>query len=217
LSSLQAKPEDDPYVVTAYNEIDYSIEYELANAVRWRDIILNKKSVNDTKTLRKLLLGAGTQLMQQFEGINIMSYYLPTVLINTVGLSDEKARLITGINATTYLVFSCYSVFLIERMGRRGLMLLSTAGQGLSFLVITVLLCYAEKNADSNGPSIATASIAFLFVYYISFRISMLGVPWLYPTEITSLPMRTKGAVVATATNWYYTPSDSPCFYSSHV
>lgn len=31
----------------------------------------------------------------------------------------------------------------------------------------------------------------------------MLGVPWLYPTEINSLPMRTKGAAVATATDWY--------------
>lgn len=31
---------------------------------------------------------------------------------------------------------------------------------------------------------------------------SHLGVPWLYPTEINSLPMRTKGAAVATATNW---------------
>lgn len=51
-------------------------------------------------------------------------------------------------------------------------MLLSTAGQGLSFLVITVLLCHAEKNADSNGPSIATASIAFLFylLYFVRNR-----------------------------------------------
>ncbi|KAJ4317657.1 hypothetical protein N0V84_007257 [Fusarium piperis] len=30
----------------------------------------------------------------------------------------------------------------------------------------------------------------------------MLGVPWLYPTEINSLPMRTKGAALATGTNW---------------
>ncbi|KAI0966572.1 sugar transporter-domain-containing protein [Xylaria arbuscula] len=30
----------------------------------------------------------------------------------------------------------------------------------------------------------------------------MLGVPWLYPTEINSLPMRTKGAAVGTMTNW---------------
>ncbi|THX23280.1 hypothetical protein D6D11_10555 [Aureobasidium pullulans] len=30
----------------------------------------------------------------------------------------------------------------------------------------------------------------------------MLGVPWLYPTEINSLPMRTKGVAVSTATNW---------------
>lgn len=30
----------------------------------------------------------------------------------------------------------------------------------------------------------------------------MLGIPWLYPTEINSLPMRTKGAALATATDW---------------
>ncbi|KAF5228957.1 hypothetical protein FOXYS1_15965, partial [Fusarium oxysporum] len=30
----------------------------------------------------------------------------------------------------------------------------------------------------------------------------MLGVPWLYPTEVNSLPMRTKGAALATGTNW---------------
>ncbi|KAH8703133.1 general substrate transporter [Talaromyces proteolyticus] len=200
LSCLQAKPVEDPYVLTVYNEIEYSIQYEIANAVRWRDIIFGKKNANDTKTLRRLLLGAGTQFMQQFEGINIMSYYLPTVLINSVGLSNEKARLITGINATTYLVISCVSVLLVERMGRRGLMLLSTAGQGLSFLIITVLLCYAERS--SNGSAVATASVAFFFLYYISFGVGMLGVPWLYPTEINSLPMRTKGAAVATATNW---------------
>lgn len=35
-----------------------------------------------------------------------------------------------------------------------------------------------------------------------SFGVGMLGIPWLYPTEVNSLPMRTKGAAVATATNW---------------
>jgi hypothetical protein len=48
----------------------------------------------------------------------------------------------------------------------------------------------------------ATASVAFFFFYHIAFGMGMLGVPWLYPTEINSLPMRTKGAAVSTATNW---------------
>jgi hypothetical protein len=89
---------------------------------------------------------------------------------------------------------------MVEKWGRRGLMLLSTAGQGLCFLIVTILLRYAEN--PNNGHVFATASIPFFFLYYISFGVGMLGVPWLYPTEINSLPMRTKGAALATATNW---------------
>lgn len=75
-------------------------------------------------------------------------------------------------------------------------MLLSTSGQFLSFFVITILL-------SIGSPATSKAAIAFFFLYFISFGVGMLGVPWLYPTEINSLPMRQKGAAVATMTNWY--------------
>ncbi|KAH0348253.1 general substrate transporter, partial [Aureobasidium melanogenum] len=196
MACLEAKELDDPVVVTLQREVIESVQYERLHAVRWRDL-LRGKVTGETKTIRRLLLGAGTQLMQQLQGINIMSYYLPTVLIEFVGLSNEKARLITAINATTYLAISCISVPYVEKVGRRGLMLLSTAGQGLCFLIITILLKFGENNS-----TVATASIAFFFLYYISFGIGMLGIPWLYPAEINSLPMRTKGAALATSVNW---------------
>ncbi|KAB8069715.1 putative MFS sugar transporter [Aspergillus leporis] len=196
LAAIEAKPIDDPYVSTQHDEIIYSIQYERENTVRWRDLFRRNKT-NDTKMIRRLLLGAGTQAMQQFQGINIMGYYLPLVLINSVGLSNTISRLLSACNATSYFFFSCLSVLLIERYGRRGLMLLSTIGQGFFFLIITVLLGFAKVNQDC-----ATASVAFFFLYYMAFGIGMLSVPWLYPTEINSLPMRTKGAAVSTATNW---------------
>lgn len=129
-----------------------------------------------------------------------MSYYLPTVLINAVGLSNQLARLLSAVNSVTYLVFSCISIPLVERWGRRGLMLVSTAGQGLAFLIITILLSYGSP--PDGDRKFATASIPFFFLYYIAFGVGMLGVPWLYPTEINSIAMRTKGAAVSTATNW---------------
>ncbi|CRG86234.1 Sugar transporter STL1 [Talaromyces islandicus] len=135
---------------------------------------------------RRFILGAGTQFMQQFQGINIMSYYLPTVLINSVGLSDPMSRLLTACNATSYLIISSSAILLVERLGPGGLILISTAGELFSFLVITILLRYASPS--SNGMKAASATIAFFFVYYIA-----------------SLPMRTKGAAVATATNWITT------------
>jgi MFS family permease len=103
-----------------------------------------------------------------------MSYYLPTVLIEAVGLSNSMARLLSAVNAVTYFIFSCAAIFLIERWGRRGLMMISTAGQGFAFLVITILLARDAQTAESND-SFATASIPFFFIYYIAFGLGMLG------------------------------------------
>ncbi|KAL2833272.1 general substrate transporter [Aspergillus cavernicola] len=196
LACIEAKSIDDPYVTNQYDEIKYSIQYERDNAMRWRDLVRRNKT-DSTKTLRRLILGASTQAIQQFQGINIMSYYLPLVLINSVGFSNSMSRLLTACNATSYFIFSCAAVTMIERFGRRGLMLLSGFGQFLSFLIITILLRFATVDKVYG-----TASVAFFFLYHVAFGIGMLGVPWLYPTEINSLPMRTKGAAVATATNW---------------
>lgn len=129
-----------------------------------------------------------------------MSYYLPTVLINAVGLSKGLARLLTAVNSVVYLIFTCLSIPLVEKWGRRGLMMFSTFGQGFTFLVITVLLRYGSP--PDGERKAAEASIVFFFLYFIAFGTGMLGVPWLYPTEINSIAMRTKGAAVATATNW---------------
>jgi hypothetical protein len=60
---------DDPYITTQYDEIKYSINYERDNAIRWRDLIRRNKS-DGTKTLRRLILGASTQAIQQFQGLH---------------------------------------------------------------------------------------------------------------------------------------------------
>ncbi|KAJ5111016.1 hypothetical protein N7532_001551, partial [Penicillium argentinense] len=182
---------------TAMKSRPSSIHYERQNSIGRSQLIFNWKKNIAPKTMRRLPLGAGTQFMQQLQGINIMSYNLPTVLIDAFGLSNRMPRLLTACNSVSYFVFTCASAPLVERWGRRGLMLLSTAGQFLAFLIITILLRYTDGN-----EKVAEGSIVFFFLLYIAFGLGMLGIPWLYPTEISSLPMRTKSAAVATATNW---------------
>jgi len=67
LACVEATSTDDPVIITQRDEIKFSITYEADNAVRWRDLLRRSKS-DSTKTLRRLLLGAGTQAMQQFQG-----------------------------------------------------------------------------------------------------------------------------------------------------
>ncbi|EXF74598.1 hypothetical protein CFIO01_09671 [Colletotrichum fioriniae PJ7] len=77
-------------------------------------------------------------------------------------------------------------------------------GQFMCYAVITICIRYNEMAglAPETQSQWAKASIAFFFLYYVFFGICWQGVPWLYPTEINSLSMRTKGAALGTATNW---------------
>ncbi|KAK8086711.1 Major facilitator superfamily domain- general substrate transporter [Apiospora phragmitis] len=178
LADLENKSVDDPYVIAARDEIVYSVQYERENAVRWRDL-LRGRGDGGTKTVRRLLLGIGSQAMQQFGGINIMSYYLPTLLIESVGLTDSMARLIAALSSVSYLAASGIAAPLVERYGRRPMIIVSTAIQFFCFLMITILLYHSSgKPGYAGQQEAAKASV------------------------INSLPMRTKGAAAATMSNW---------------
>ncbi|KAI0160934.1 general substrate transporter [Hypoxylon sp. FL1284] len=211
LADLEDKPIDDAYIVAEREEIIYGIEYERRNAIKWGDLFRGRAK-SGTKTIRRLLLGAGTQAMQQFGGINvkpaafdiiaIMSYYLPTVLIESVKLDNSMARLIAACASVAYLFASLIAAPLVEKCGRRIMMMVSTGIQLFCFLLVTILLYYSEKPDYPHQVEVSKASVVWFIIYYMGFGLGMLGIPWLYPTEINSLPMRTKGAAVATMTDW---------------
>lgn len=116
------------------------------------------------------------------------------------------ARLLAACNSVSYLLFSLFGIPNVEKWGRRKMMMYAAAGQSMCYLIITICLRYNvdESKPDAERVRYAKASIAFFFLYYVFFGIGWQGVPWLYPTEINSLPMRAKGAALGTATNWIF-------------
>lgn len=155
-----------------------------------------------TKTIRPLLLGADIQAMQKPGGISIMAYYLPTLLTTFIGLEASTARFMAAISSVVCLVASSIAAPLVERFGRRVMTIVSTAIQFFCLLLMIPLLYYANDPNCSDYQTFGKASVVWFFIYYIGFGLGMLEQPWLYPTEINSLPMRTKGAAIATATYW---------------
>ncbi|KAF2140357.1 uncharacterized protein K452DRAFT_335482 [Aplosporella prunicola CBS 121167] len=204
IADLEALDMTDPFVVTESKDIQWSVQYERENSVRWRDLLRGRTGQQGgTCTIRRLILGMGTQAMQQLSGINVTSYYLPTVLIESVGLSNRMARLLAACNSVSYLLFSLIGIPNVERWGRRKMMMYAAAGQCFCYCIITICIRYTDPKF-STSEQWAEASIAFFFLYYVFFGIGWQGVPWLYPTEINSLSMRTKGAALGTATNWIF-------------
>lgn len=116
IADLEAKDLNDAYVITESKEIQWAVEYEREHGVSWWDLLRGKTGPNGTSTVRRLMLGAGAQAMQQLAGINITSYYLPTVLINSVGLDDKLARLLAACNSVSYLAFSTIGIPNVEVM-----------------------------------------------------------------------------------------------------
>lgn len=203
LADLEKKDTNDPFILAQHKEIVFTVQYERENSPKWSELLRGKTGGKaGTHTIRRLILGAGTQFMQQFAGINVTSYYLPTVLISSVGLSEELARLLAACNSISYLLFSLIGIPNVERWGRRKMLMYAAAGQFFSYLMITILLGLNEQPDFGPKKQVASASVAFFFLYYVFFGIGFQGVPWLYPTEINSLAMRTKGAALGTATNW---------------
>lgn len=105
-------------------------------------------------------------------------YYLPTVLIESVNLSNNLARLLAACNSVSYLAFSLIGIPNVERWGRRKMMMYAAAGQCFCYLLITVLIRYSEKPGYAHTKEVASASVAFFFLYYVFFGIGWQGVPW---------------------------------------
>jgi Na+/melibiose symporter-like transporter len=125
-----------------------------------------------------------------------MSY----IFINALGISPLLSRILAACGSVDYLIFACLAYFVIERYGRRKVMMCSAAACSICWICISIALGLSEKGGDSYV--LGSVAVAFFFLFFASFGMGVLGVPWLYPTEINALEMRTKGASLAMATNW---------------
>ncbi|KAF7597128.1 hypothetical protein BBP40_009466 [Aspergillus hancockii] len=205
IADLEDMDVNDSTVLTLQTEIVSAVQYEREHGVSWSKLLRGRTGdQSNTCAIRRLILGAGAQAMQQLAGINVTSYYLPTVLMQSVGLSELLARLLAACNSVSYLIAGALAIPHIERWGRRQLFMSCAFGQFVCYLIITVLLRFSEKEGYPYQTEVASASVAFFFCYYLFFGFGFQGIPWLLPVELNSLSMRTKGAALGTATNWAF-------------
>ncbi|KAI6908160.1 general substrate transporter [Hortaea werneckii] len=201
---IEDRDAEDPIVVMLIEDMKWAVQYERENAPTWRELFTGKTSSSKggTGTLQRAFLGIACFAMQQGTGINVTSYYLPTLLIESVNLDNETARLLTACNSVQYLFFTVLALVFVERLGRRRMLIMGAAGQAVSFILIAALLSQSEMaNTEAKQEVWASASIAFFFLFFF-FGFGWMGCSWLYPTEVVSLAMRAKATGLGVATNW---------------
>ncbi|KUI61951.1 Sugar transporter STL1 [Cytospora mali] len=150
-----------------------------------------------TQHLRRMLLGAGSQCMQQLSGCNAVIYYFPILFKSSIGVGENLSLLLGGVNMVVYAIFAMTSWFAIERVGRRKLFFIGTIGQMLSMILVFACLIPGTTSA-AKGAGVG------LFTYIAFFGATWLPLPWLYPAEINPLKTRARANALSTTQNWLW-------------
>ncbi|KPM35816.1 hypothetical protein AK830_g10753 [Neonectria ditissima] len=146
-------------------------------------------------------VGIGLMFFQQFVGINALIYYSPT-LFKTMGLSYQMQLDMSGVLNILQVVACLWSLWGMDRFGRRPLLLVGCVCMTIAHFVIAVLVGKYQNSWDTHKTE-GWVSVGFLFFFMLSFGGTWGPIPWAMPAEIFPSSLRAKGMAYATMSNWF--------------
>lgn len=111
-----------------------------------------------TRYRKRTIVGITVQMFAQLNGINIISFYLPSTLASA-GFDDKKSLLYTAANAIPYTAATIVTWWLADRWGRKPLLLL---GGVLMAILLAVVCAFTEASMDINAK--ANGQYAFVML-----------------------------------------------------
>ena len=192
VAAIENRAASDPEVSKTILDIQTAIEEEQREGpFRFLELFTWGK----TQNLRRLLITISIELGQQFTGSNMINYYGPVMFQTTMGMSRDLSMILGGCIQCTYLVGSAIPVFLMDRFGRRTLLMVCSAGLCLCFVMVSILLSLDRRDC-------AYGATAFIFVFQLFYGVGWLPVPWFYPAELNTTRVRTRMQAMASGWNW---------------
>ena len=150
------------------------------------------------RTMHRTILAASTQFFQQMCGINVITLYTTTLFETVIGLSPVQSRILSACIGLADIAGGVVAYFTIDRLGRRVLMLASSAVLCASMAII------AGTTTDSGNTGALVAAVVFVYVFEGVFSIGFSGLPYLYAAELAPLQHRAATSAISTATVWAF-------------
>jgi len=149
-------------------------------------------------TLRPaLIVGLGLGLFQQFTGINTVIYYAPSIFLLAGFESNSVSILATAGVGLVNVLMTIVGLFLIDRVGRRPLLIGGITGMALSLVILA--LNFASNLA---GSLMQVVGVGSLMLYVACFAVSLGPIFWLIISEIYPLKIRGLAMSFATSIQW---------------
>ena len=165
------------------------------------DVVENRRKglrhLLDVDVRPMVIVGLGLAVFQQLVGINTIIYYAPTILQFAGGGGSSSVIARTVFVGITNIVMTVVAVLLLDRVGRRPLLIWGTVGVSLSMLVLGAFFFFTSL--QESAPWLALVCLVF---YVGSYAVGLGPVFWLMISEIYPLGIRSDAMAAATMANW---------------
>ncbi|EOD51466.1 putative mfs monosaccharide protein [Neofusicoccum parvum UCRNP2] len=189
LAKLRRLPVDHPAVVEELAEIVANHHYEMSiGTASYAECF--KGTVG-----KRLLTGCLLQALQQLTGVNFIFYY-GTQYFQNAGF--QNPFIISVITNSVNVVSTFPGLYLVEKMGRRNLLLMGAIGMCVCQYIVAI----TGTVAGTSDLAAQRAAIAFVCIYIFFFASSWGPVAWVVTGELFPLKVRAKCLSMTTASNW---------------
>ncbi|MDR0902142.1 MAG: sugar porter family MFS transporter, partial [Opitutaceae bacterium] len=145
-----------------------------------------------------IFLAFAIAAFNQLSGINALMYYT-TRIFEMSGVSQDTALLRSVVIGVTGVVFTVVGLSLIDRAGRRALIIAGSIGYIISLVVATWCFAHYGKNFDAAGGGIVFVA---LIVFQASHCFGQGAVIWVFISEIFPNAVRAKGQSFGSLVHW---------------
>jgi sugar porter (SP) family MFS transporter len=142
---------------------------------------------------RVLIIGILVAIFQQVTGINVVMYYAPAIF-KSAGFGNGSALFQTALMGMVNLTFSVVSMFFIDKVGRKPLMIIGSIGMSIAMF----LLALTFISGHARGYFVLTC----IMVYLAAFGFSLGPVVWVLIAEIFPNRVRSYAVAVVTFMLW---------------
>ncbi|XP_069974102.1 solute carrier family 2, facilitated glucose transporter member 1-like isoform X2 [Penaeus vannamei] len=155
------------------------------------------REITTNPTLRiPLVISMMMMIAQQLSGINAVIFFSTKIYL-AAGLSDEAALNATIAMGTMNVLMTICSLVMVEKFGRKTLML-----AGLFGMLVDVLLLFICLLLKDYASWISFLSIFLVIFFVVMFAVGPGSIPWFLVTELFAQNARPVASSIAVAVNW---------------
>lgn len=133
---------------------------------------------------------------QQFSGVNAVNFYAPTMFTD-LGFGKSASLAASIILGVVKLAFTAWVIFVVDRWGRKPLLLIGNVSMSLTLLLLGVSVLAFHSSLASG-----VATLVFLIIYLAGYELGWGAIVWVMMAEIFPLKVRGVGMGVSSVVLW---------------